>query len=62
MERSEGSALLNGSHDAVVDLHRAGKFFSAMDDTVSDSVDLTHGGDNTVLGTGQLVNDSGNGF
>ena len=33
-----------------------------MDDAVADGVDLLHGGDHTVLGAGQLVDDRGNGL
>ena len=31
-----------------------------MNDAVADSVDLLHGGDNAVLGAGELVDNSGN--
>ena len=58
----ERRALLEGSHDGVVDLDGAGELLAAVDDAVAYGVDLLHGGDHTVLGAGQLVDDRGDGF
>ena len=54
--------LLECGHDGVVDLHGAGELLTAVDDAVADGVDLLHGGDHTVLGAGQLVDDRSNGL
>ena len=42
MERSKGSAFLKRRHDRIVNLNGAGKLLSAVDNTVTDSVDLLH--------------------
>ena len=62
MQRRKRGALLERGHNVVIDLHGAGKLLTAMDDTVTDSVDLIHGGDNAVLGAGELLDDSGDRF
>ena len=62
VQRRKRRALLERGHDGVVDLDGAGELLTAMDDTVADGVDLLHGGDHTVLGAGQLVDDRGNGL
>ena len=62
VQRGKRRALLKGGHDGIVDLDRAGKLLAAVDDAVTDGVDLFHGGDHTVLGAGQLVDDRGDGF
>jgi len=62
VQRGERRALLEGSHDGVVDLDGAGELLAAVDDAVADGVDLLHGGDHTILGAGQLVDDRGDGF
>ena len=59
---SKRSALLQCFHDLVGDEHGGGKFLAAVDDAVTDSVDLLHGADNAVFGRGELVNDCGNGL
>ena len=62
VQRGERRALLERGHDGVVDFDRAGELLAAVDDTVADGVDLLHGGDHTVLGAGQLVDDRGDGL
>ena len=58
----KGSALLKSGHDVVVDLDGAGELLTAVHHAVTDSVDLLHGGDDTVLRAGELLDDSGDGF
>ena len=62
VQRREGGALLERLHDLVVDLHGGGELLAAVDDTVTDRVDLLHVGDHAVLGAGELVDDGGNGL
>ena len=62
VERRKRGALFDRGHNGIVDLDRAGKLLAAVDHAVTDSVDLTHGGDDTVLSAGELVDDSGNRF
>ena len=62
MQRRKRRAFLERGHDGVIDLDGAGELLTAMDDTVADGVDLLHGGDHTVLGAGQLVDDRGDGL
>ena len=62
VQRGERRALLERGHDGVVDLDGTGKLLTAVDDTVADGVDLLHGGDHTVLGAGQLVDDRSDGL
>ena len=59
VQGSEGSALLESFHDGIVDADRGSKLLAAVNDAVTDSVDLLHGGDNAVLGAGELVDNSG---
>ena len=49
----DGWMLLNGGHDLVGDQHGLGKLLAAVDDAVTDSVDLGHGADHTVFGIDQ---------
>ena len=60
VQGSEGSALLERFHNCIVDAHGGSKLLAAVNDAVADSVDLLHGGDNAVLGAGELVDNSGN--
>ena len=62
VQRRKRRALFERGHDGVVDLDGAGELLTAVDDTVADGVDLLHGGDHTVLGAGQLVDDRSNGL
>ena len=39
---AKGDALLEGVHDGVVDQDGAGELLAAVDDAVTDSVDLVH--------------------
>ena len=49
MERGEGIALLDGLHDLIGDDDGLGKLLAAVDDAVTDGVDLLHGADDAVL-------------
>ena len=60
VQGSEGSALLERFHNCIVDAHGGSKLLAAVNDAVADSVDLLHGGDNAVLGAGELVDNSRN--
>ena len=60
VQRGKRRAFLERGHDGVVDLDGTGKLLTAVDDTVANGVDLLHGGDHTVLGAGQFVDDRSN--
>ena len=62
VERSKRSTLLNGLHNGVIDQDRGSKLFSAVNNTVADSIDFLHGGNNAVYGARQLINNSCNGL
>ena len=62
VQRREGIALLNGGHDFVGDDNRLGKLLTAVDDTVTDCVDLLHRADHAVLAVHKGVQHGGNGF
>ena len=56
VQGGKGGALLESLHDLVCDEDGGSKLLTAVNDTVADSVNLLHGADNAVLGTGKLVN------
>ena len=58
VQGSEGSAFLEGCHDLVGDKHGGSELLAAVNDTVTDSVDLLHGGHDTVFLAGELLDDS----
>ena len=58
VQRSQGIALLDGSHDLVSQQDGLGKLLAAVDHAVTDSVDFLHGGDHTVLRIDQGVQNS----
>ena len=62
VERSQGVALLNGSHNLVGDDHGGSELLAAMDHTVANCVDLLHGSDYAVLGIHQSVEHGCNGL
>ncbi len=57
VQGSEGGALLESFHDGIVDAHGGSELLAAVNDAVTDGVDLLHGCDNAVLGAGELVDD-----
>ena len=59
VQGSEGGALLESRHDLIGDEDGGGKLLAAVDDAVANSVDFLHGGNNAVLGAGELVDDRG---
>ena len=59
VQRSEGDALFDRLHDLVVDQHGGGKLLAAVDDAVTDGVNLLHRAYNAVFLARQLVDDSG---
>ena len=60
VQRSKWSALLKSLHDLVGDENGGSKLLAAVNDTVTDSVDLLHGADDAVLGACELVDDCRN--
>ena len=56
VEGGKGGALFKLCNDLIVNLNGVGKLLAAVDNAVTDSVDLLHGGDNTVLCACELVN------
>ena len=62
VQGGEGSAVLQRLHDLVGDEHAAGKLLAAVDDAMSDRVDLVHGAHNAVFQAGELVDDRSDGL
>ena len=55
MQRRERVALLDGLHDFVSDDNGPGKLFTAVNDAVTDGVDLLHRTDDAVLFIDQRI-------
>jgi hypothetical protein len=62
MQRAQGDALLDSLDDLVVNDAGIKEFHTAVEHTVTDSVDLVNGLDNTVLRIYQDLQNSGNGL
>ena len=62
VQGSQGDALLDGSDDLIVDDAGIEELHAAVQDAVTDSVDLLDGLDDTVNGVNQDAQGSGNGL
>ena len=62
MERSKGDTLFDGFDDLVVDQDRLRELLAAVEDAVTDSVDLLHALDDAVLLVDKGLQNSLDGF
>ena len=60
VQRGKGGAFVKSLHNLGVNLDGGGKLLTAVNDAVTNSVNLLHGGHNAVLGAGKLVDNSRN--
>ena len=59
MQRGERGALVERCHDGIVDLHGVCELLAAVDNAMTDSVDLFHGLHNAVFLARELFDDGG---
>ena len=62
MQGAQGDALLDGLDDLVINDAGVGELHTAMEHTVTHSINLVHGLDDAVLGVNQNVQNRGDGL